>query len=169
MVPILNVTEALASPAIFKASVTRNPLPEERARPSDATSPELSHGICIQPGSSLWRSSLGTSPKSGRLVKHLVDDRPEFATTRSNLGRLLSWRYARRPIWMWPSQRALPNPGELSELPQIFNSTNSAGPLSKCDLSIMDQNSQKILFRSVTQEMTYSNFNAIFEFLDNLL
>ena len=46
--------------------------------------------------------------------------------------------YARRPIWMWLSQRALPNPGELSELAQIFNSTNSAGPLSKRDLSITD-------------------------------
>ena len=46
--------------------------------------------------------------------------------------------YARCPIWMWLSQRerALLNPGELSELAQIFNSTNSAGPLSKCDLSI---------------------------------
>ena len=44
--------------------------------------------------------------------------------------------YTRRPIWMWLSQRALPSPGELSELTQIFNITNSAGPLSKCDLSI---------------------------------
>ena len=44
--------------------------------------------------------------------------------------------YARRPTWMWLSQRALSNPGELSELAQIFNSTNLAGPLSKCDLSI---------------------------------
>ena len=47
--------------------------------------------------------------------------------------------YPRRPFWMWLSQRALPNPGELSELAQIFNSTNLAGPLSKCDLSISNQ------------------------------
>ena len=32
------------------------------------------------------------------------------------------------PIWMWLSQRALPNPGALSELVKIFNSTNSVGP-----------------------------------------
>ena len=69
----------------------------ERDRPSDATSPELSHGTCIQPGPldvrpSLWRSPLGASPKSGRLVEHWFDDRPESATTRSDLGRLLSSR-----------------------------------------------------------------------------
>ena len=34
--------------------------------------------------------------------------------------------YARHPIWMWLSLRALPNPDELSTLTQIFNSTNSA-------------------------------------------
>ena len=44
---------------------------------------------CIQSGPvdvrpSLWRSSLGASLKSGRLVQHWVNDRPESATTRSD-------------------------------------------------------------------------------------
>ena len=46
----------------------------ERAQPSDATSPELSHGTCIQPGPvdvrpSLWLSPLGASPKSSRVIE----------------------------------------------------------------------------------------------------
>ena len=62
------------------------------------------------------------SPKSGRLVEHWVDNRLESATTCSNLEPTSVLKiYARRPIWMWLSQRALPNPGELSELAQIFN------------------------------------------------
>ena len=89
------VKELRAFPAILLLS--NNSPPVERARPSDATSPELSHGTCIQPGPvdirpSLWRSLLGASPKSGRLVEHWVDDRQESSTTRSELGRLLSWR-----------------------------------------------------------------------------
>ena len=73
--------------------------PVERAWPSEATSPELSHGTCIQPGHvgvrlSLWRSPLGASPKSGRLLEHWVDDRPGSIITRSDLGWLLSWRCA---------------------------------------------------------------------------
>ena len=35
-------------------------------------------------------------------------------------------------------QRALLNPGELSQLAEIFKSTNSARPLSKCDLKSVD-------------------------------
>ena len=82
---------------------------------------------------SLWRPPIGTCPKSGRLVEHWIDDRLESATTRSNLGLKM---YARRPIWMWLSEWALPNPGDRSELAQIFNYTNSSGPLSKCDLML---------------------------------
>ena len=78
----------------FCTSLATRP-PVEWARPSNATTPELSHGTCLQPGPvdvrpNLWRSLLGASPKSGRLVEHWVDDRPESATTRSDLGRLLS-------------------------------------------------------------------------------
>ena len=51
-------------------------------RPKPAQKYELSHGTCIQPGPvdvrpSLWRSPLGASPKSGRLVEHWVNNRPE--------------------------------------------------------------------------------------------
>ena len=89
------VKELRAFPAILHLS--GNSTPVQRARPSDATSPELSHGTCLQPGPvdvrpSLWRSPLGASQKSGRLVEQWVDDRPESNTTRSDLGRLLSWR-----------------------------------------------------------------------------
>ena len=73
-----------------------NSPPVERDQLSDATSAELSQGTCIQPAvgvrPSILRSPLGASPKSGRLVEHWVDDRPESATTRLDLGRLLSWR-----------------------------------------------------------------------------
>ena len=89
------VKELRSFPAILH--LCGNSPPVEQARLSDATWPELSHGTCIQHGPvdvqpSLWRSPLGASLKSGRLVEHGVDIRPEFTTTRSNLGRLLSWR-----------------------------------------------------------------------------
>ena len=83
------VKELRAFPAILHLS--GNSPPVERARPSDATSPEHSHGTSIQPRPvdvrpNLWRSPLGASPKSGRLVAHWVDDWPASATTRSDLG-----------------------------------------------------------------------------------
>ena len=138
---VIDISEALCTNAWGLCAVKRPWV--ERVRPSDATSSELSHGTCIQPGPvdvrpSLCRSPLGTSPKSGRLVEHWVDNRrspPELAPT------YVLKMYARRLIWMWLSQRAPPNPGELSELAQIFNSPNSAGPPSKWDLSIGHQGS----------------------------
>ena len=48
----------------------------------------------------------------------------------------------KRTLYIYAAKRnservsALPNPGELPELAQIFNSTNSTGSLSNCDLSI---------------------------------
>ena len=87
--------------------------------------------VAVQP-------SLGRSPL--RPARNLADWYSIGSTTGQNPPQLSqTWvlkMYARRPIWMWLSQRALPNPGELSELAQIFNSTNSVGFLSKCDLSI---------------------------------
>ena len=89
------VKELQAFPAILHLS--GNSPPVERARPSDATSPEHFHGTYIQQGRvdvrpSLWRSPRGANPKSGRLVQHWVDYRQKSATTSSDLGRLLSGR-----------------------------------------------------------------------------
>ena len=44
----------------------------------------LPHLVDVRPSSK--RLPLGASLKSGRLVEHWVDDRPESATTRSDLG-----------------------------------------------------------------------------------
>ena len=87
---------------------------------------------------SLWRSPLGTSPKSVRFVEHWVDDRPESATAHSDLGRLLSWRCTLGALFECDCHRELSKiqASSLNELTQIVNSTNSSGPLSKCDLSI---------------------------------
>ena len=112
-------------------------------RPKPAQEYWLSHGTCIQPGLVQPRrcpaelmAFTGAILKSGSLVEHWVDDWSGSATTRSDFGRLLSWRCTLGALFEWLSQRAIPNPGELSELAQIFNSTNSAGQISKCDLSI---------------------------------
>ena len=46
-------------------------------------------------------------PKSGRLEEHWVDDRPESATTRSDLGWFLSWRYTLGAIFECDCHREL--------------------------------------------------------------
>ena len=42
--------------------------------------------ICRYPAELLAFTTRGQSETSGRLVEHWVDDRPESATTRSDLG-----------------------------------------------------------------------------------
>ena len=92
------VKELWAFPGILHLS--GNSPPVERARSSDATLPKLSHGACISLHSAgahrcpaeFMAFTARASPKSSRLVEYWVNDRPESATTRSDLGRLLSWR-----------------------------------------------------------------------------
>ena len=101
---------------------------------------EISHGTYIQPGpapthrcpAELRAFIAWCQPGIGRLIEYWVDDRPESGTTRSDLGRLLSWRCMLGALLECHCHRQLsPNPGELSDIAQIFNSTNSAVPLFK--------------------------------------
>ena len=91
------------------------------------------HLVVVWP--SLWHSSLGATPKSGRLVEHWVDDRPDSATTRSDLGQLLSIRCTLDTLFECECHSKLSKSRQALWTRSIFNSTNTAGLFFKCDLS----------------------------------